>query len=162
MDCARLCCFPLSGPNSVSGRLGADTGVEGILVARKVVLVDDIDGNDADETVSFGLDGTSYEIDLSSDNAAALRDALAEYVDHARKVVDELHDHVPRAPVDGQARSLGAAADLLAQPVVPTGARDAALARHLGSSALPGVGGNRLGHAHLPVFPTLRRMTSPA
>lgn len=58
-------------------------------MARKVVLVDDIDGNDADETVAFGLDGTSYEIDLSSENAAALREALAEYVGHARKVVDE-------------------------------------------------------------------------
>jgi len=50
-----------------------------------VILVDDIDGKDADETVSFGLDGTTYEIDLSSDNAAGLRDALAPYIGHARK-----------------------------------------------------------------------------
>lgn len=57
-------------------------------MAQKVniVLVDDIDGNEADETVSFALDGTSYEIDLSNDNAAKLRDALAGYVGHARKV----------------------------------------------------------------------------
>jgi hypothetical protein len=57
-------------------------------VAQKVniVLVDDIDGSEATETVSFGLDGTSYEIDLNDKNAGALRDALAGYVGHARKV----------------------------------------------------------------------------
>jgi hypothetical protein len=79
--------------------------VEGIQVARKVVLVDDIDGNDADETVSFGLDGISYEIDLSSDNAAALRDALAEYVGHARKVVDETAGGNGSAPAPAAART---------------------------------------------------------
>lgn len=50
-----------------------------------IVLVDDIDGKDADETVTFGLDGVSYEIDLSTANAAKLRDALAGYVGHARR-----------------------------------------------------------------------------
>ena len=57
-------------------------------MAQKVhiVLVDDLDGSDASETVSFGLDGTSYEIDLNDKNAAALRDALSGYVGHARKV----------------------------------------------------------------------------
>ncbi len=56
-------------------------------MAQKVsiVLIDDIDGGDADETLSFALDGTSYEIDLSSANAAKLREALAPYVGHARK-----------------------------------------------------------------------------
>lgn len=49
-----------------------------------VVLVDDLDGSDADETVVFGLDGRSYEIDLSTKNAGKLRDALALYVGHAR------------------------------------------------------------------------------
>lgn len=51
-----------------------------------IVLVDDIDGSDATETVAFGLDGTSYEIDLNEKHAAKLRDALASYVGHARKV----------------------------------------------------------------------------
>lgn len=57
-------------------------------MAQKVniVLIDDLDGSDADETVSFGLDGTTYEIDLNKKNAAALRDALSGYVGHARKV----------------------------------------------------------------------------
>lgn len=57
-------------------------------MAQKVniVLVDDLDGTDADETVAFGLDGASYEIDLTDEHAAALREALAGYVGHARKV----------------------------------------------------------------------------
>ena len=57
-------------------------------MAQKVhiVLVDDLDGSEATESVSFGLDGTSYEIDLSEENAAQLREALAPYVGHARKV----------------------------------------------------------------------------
>jgi hypothetical protein len=52
----------------------------------QVLLVDDIDEGKADETVQFGLDGVSYEIDLSSKNAAKLRDALAGYVGAARRV----------------------------------------------------------------------------
>jgi hypothetical protein len=56
-------------------------------VAQKVqvILVDDVDGGEATETVSFALDGTAYEIDLSADNAAALRDSLATWVGSARK-----------------------------------------------------------------------------
>ncbi|MDP2775671.1 MAG: Lsr2 family protein [Nocardioides sp.] len=56
-------------------------------MAQKVniVLVDDLDGSDATETVTFGLDGASYEIDLNDKHAAELRDALAVYVGHARK-----------------------------------------------------------------------------
>jgi hypothetical protein len=51
----------------------------------QVLLVDDIDGSEATETVSFGLDGVVYEIDLSSGNAGKLRTELAQYVEHARK-----------------------------------------------------------------------------
>lgn len=56
-------------------------------MAQKVTvsLVDDLDGSEAGETVEFGLDGAFYEIDLSEDNAERLRDALAEYVEHARR-----------------------------------------------------------------------------
>ena len=52
----------------------------------QVILVDDVDGGEASETVSFALDGVSYEIDVSESNAAALRDALAPWVGHARRV----------------------------------------------------------------------------
>ena len=57
-------------------------------MAQKVsiVLVDDLDGTEATETVSFGLDGANYEIDLNDTNASALREALSGYVGHARKV----------------------------------------------------------------------------
>ncbi|WP_020142318.1 Lsr2 family protein [Terracoccus sp. 273MFTsu3.1] len=51
----------------------------------EVLLVDDIDGSDATETVTFGLDGKAYEIDLNDKNAKALRAALASFVGHARK-----------------------------------------------------------------------------
>ncbi|HVV25308.1 MAG TPA: Lsr2 family protein [Pseudonocardiaceae bacterium] len=50
-----------------------------------VTLVDDLDGSTAEETVEFGLDGASYTIDLSGDNAGRLRGALEEYVEHARR-----------------------------------------------------------------------------
>ena len=48
-------------------------------MARKVqtLLIDDLDGGEAEATVRFGLDGAEYEIDLSAKNAKALRGALA-------------------------------------------------------------------------------------
>ena len=57
-------------------------------MAQKVsiVLVDDLDGTEGAETVQFGLDGTTYEIELGEKNAARLRESLAEFVGHARKV----------------------------------------------------------------------------
>jgi hypothetical protein len=58
-------------------------------MARKVqvILSDDLDENlPADETVSFSLDGTNYEIDLSEKNAEQMREAFSRYVQAARKV----------------------------------------------------------------------------
>lgn len=51
-----------------------------------VKLTDDLDGGDADETVTFALDGRSYEIDVSSANASRLRDALQPFVTKARMI----------------------------------------------------------------------------
>jgi hypothetical protein len=70
-------------------------------MAQKVniVLVDDIDGSDASETVSFGLDGASYEIDLNDSNAAALRESLSAYVGHARKVTGATRGRKSRGTV---------------------------------------------------------------
>ncbi|GLU49540.1 histone-like nucleoid-structuring protein Lsr2 [Nocardiopsis ansamitocini] len=51
----------------------------------QVMLIDDLNGGEAEETVSFAVDGATYEIDLSGDNAAALRESLAPFVDAARK-----------------------------------------------------------------------------
>lgn len=68
-----------------------------------IVLEDDLDGSSADETVTFGLDGATYEIDLSAKNAARLRDALAKYVGVARKPPG-------RAPRRGSRRTSGPSA----------------------------------------------------
>lgn len=59
-----------------------------------VTYLDDLDGGKAAETVAFGLDGASYEMDLSAKNAKNLRKALAEFVEAARKVK-------PASPVAG-------------------------------------------------------------
>jgi hypothetical protein len=49
-------------------------------------LIDDIDGKPADESITFALDGTQYEIDLSKKNAQRLRDALAPFLAAGTKV----------------------------------------------------------------------------
>ncbi len=51
----------------------------------RVDLVDDIDGSEATQTVPFALDGATYEIDLSDDNAARLRDELAAFIAAGRR-----------------------------------------------------------------------------
>lgn len=66
-----------------------------------VKLTDDLEGGDAEETVVFALDGRTYEIDLNSKNAAALRKDLDKYVSKAR------HSSRASAPRPRQARSDG-------------------------------------------------------
>ena len=58
------------------------------MMAQKVqvVLVDDIDDGAADETITFSLDGVTYEIDLSSEHAAQMRNAIAPWVGAGRRV----------------------------------------------------------------------------
>ena len=79
----------------VSGRcVGMDTGSPDnsrkahttMAQQTTVTLTDDIDGSRAAETVSFGLDGRVYEIDLSKKNAASLRKVLGEFTTSARRV----------------------------------------------------------------------------
>ena len=59
-------------------------------MAQKVLvqLVDDLDGSTSDDisTVTFGLDGVTYEIDLTADNADSLRDSLADFVANAQRI----------------------------------------------------------------------------
>ena len=50
-----------------------------------VRLVDDLDGTEADESISFALNGVALEIDLSNDNAEKLRDIFAPYIAAARR-----------------------------------------------------------------------------
>jgi hypothetical protein len=49
-----------------------------------VALIDDFDGSEAAETIRFGCDGKSYEIELSKSNANELRRTLRPYIDRAR------------------------------------------------------------------------------
>ncbi len=57
------------------------------MASRTIVLLeDDVDGSKADETIEFGIDGTTYAIDLSDSNAKRLRGALDGYISKARKV----------------------------------------------------------------------------
>jgi Lsr2 len=61
-----------------------------------VRFVDDLDGSDASGTFDFSLDGRSYQIDLSDENAAKLRDALAPYIGAARKAGGRGRARAPR------------------------------------------------------------------
>ncbi|MFH7596610.1 Lsr2 family protein [Streptomyces racemochromogenes] len=51
----------------------------------QVLLVDDLDGGEADETVTFALDGKTYEIDLTTANAEKLRGLLDPYTKSGRR-----------------------------------------------------------------------------
>src|SRR4051812_48606115 len=56
-------------------------------MAREVFekLIDDLDGGEATETVTFALDGTSYELDLNRRNAAAFRKSFDPYIKAGRR-----------------------------------------------------------------------------
>jgi hypothetical protein len=62
-------------------------------MAQKVTreFIDDIDGSPAERTFTFAVDGTHYEIDLSSENIKEFREAIAGFVDKARKVTVGSH-----------------------------------------------------------------------
>lgn len=60
-------------------------------MARRIVhqLIDDIDGSvlgiGEGESIHFSLNGTAYEIDLTTENADALRSALEPYIAAGRR-----------------------------------------------------------------------------
>lgn len=107
-----------------------------------VVLVDDIDGSDAAEMVTFGLDGVQYEIDLSESNADRLRDVLATYIGHARRAGGRRRTGTARSASSGRGSGEGpSAADIRAwarenghsvpdRGRVPAGIREAYAAAH--------------------------------
>jgi hypothetical protein len=75
-------------------------------VAKETItkLIDDLDGGEAHETVKFGLDGHSFEIDLSTKNATKLRNALAPYVESGTRLAGRAFATVGRG---GAARARG-------------------------------------------------------
>lgn len=70
-------------------------------MARKVSveLTDDLDGSTGNiTTIEFGIDGKTYEIDLSDTNAAKLRGDLAKWVAVARTKTRHVHTRRARTP----------------------------------------------------------------
>jgi hypothetical protein len=72
-------------------------------LARKihVQLIDDLSGEDAQETIRFSVEGADYEIDLSADNAADLRGTLERYAAKGRRL------RGPSGPTAARAVSMG-------------------------------------------------------
>lgn len=77
----------------------------------KVILIDDVEGGEADETVTFALDGVGYEIDLTGERAAQLRDALAPWVGHARRAGGGRTAGSRRGPRPSSSRAAGSGVD---------------------------------------------------
>lgn len=81
-------------------------------MAQKTIvqLMDDLDGTEltrgSGETVEFGLDGQSYEIDLSRQNANKLREALSRYLKAGRKAGNKRR--IGTTPVDVDSRAVRA------------------------------------------------------
>ncbi len=68
-------------------------------MAQKITveLVDDLDGQIAEETVSFALDGIQYQIDLTEKNALKIRTVLGPYAGAARRTVGRRRTGPPAA-----------------------------------------------------------------
>jgi len=74
---------------------GPDT-VGGLIMQKAVVsLIDDLDGSEAEVTVTFGYQGQEYEIDLNNTHAAEMRDKLGRFAAHARRVRAQRAGHAP-------------------------------------------------------------------
>ena len=92
------------------------------MASRTIVLLeDDVDGSKADETIEFGIDGTTYAIDLSNSNATKLRGALDGYINKARKVSGRR----------STSRKVGSAVDLKGRRCRSEGCRASAAAQVL-------------------------------
>lgn len=74
-----------------------------------VQLVDDMDGSEASETVTFAVDGISYEIDLSEKNAGKFRKALDPFMEKARRT-GKVKGRASRVHVAGSSGEPGKAA----------------------------------------------------
>ncbi len=57
-----------------------------MVTKMSVIISDDLDGSGDAEPVSFGLDGTSYEVDLGAKNRAKLDKALAPFIEAGRRL----------------------------------------------------------------------------
>lgn len=89
-DCRPIRAWATSKVDPQSGKRYGD------LMARETIvwLVDDLDSSEAVQTIQFGWDGVSYEIDLSAANADSFTQAMAPYVAAARRASP--HRRAPR------------------------------------------------------------------
>ena len=80
---------------------------KGTPLARKVhvQLIDDISGEDAQETLGFAIDGVEYEIDLAEENAAGLRAALHPFIAHSRRVPGSVAGRAGRATTSNREKT---------------------------------------------------------
>ncbi|WP_380259478.1 Lsr2 family protein [Kineococcus sp. GCM10028916] len=85
---------------------GSSDGIMDVVAqTTRILLTDDLDGSEANETVTFTVDGVTYEIDLSDEHARQLRESVADYVDNARKLSGRRTPVTKRAaskPTDAQ------------------------------------------------------------
>lgn len=91
-------------------------------------LIDDIDGSDADQMVTFGIDGVHYRIDLCDANAELLREYLAPYIEAGRPVKPQRSRRKsPRSTEPGAVRTWAEANGYTVSPQgrIPTEVLDA-------------------------------------
>ena len=74
-------------------------------MAQKVMLIDDLDGSEGAETIKYSVDGQDYEIDLSEENAARLRDAMRPFIAKARRAQGK--QQAPKQQRSGGGRPAG-------------------------------------------------------
>lgn len=71
----------------------------------EIVLVDDLDGTPADETISFAFEGVEYELDLNTANAGKFREAIASWIGHSRRTGGRRRSGAAASPRGGSNRS---------------------------------------------------------
>lgn len=104
----------------------------------QVILIDDIDGSEADESVDFAIDGVQYQIDLTQKNAQKLRAALEPYVNAGHRVAGTRKRTAKKASsssTSGDAAAIRAWArdnghEVPARGRIPAAVRDAYAAAH--------------------------------
>ena len=79
--------LPEDKPKGEAAEEESDVNDRNLNVIQRIPVKwpDSVDGSEASEAVTFALDGRRYILDLSKDNAARLREALAPFVAVARR-----------------------------------------------------------------------------
>jgi hypothetical protein len=81
-------------------------------MAQRIVLMDDIDGSETAETITYTINGQDYEIDLSEGNAQRFYDTLGTFIEKSRRVKRQA---APTARRNGRRRGGGGGRDDISQ-----------------------------------------------